>query len=108
MAQLTIQINGKPYVVGCDDGEEPRLRVLAETIDSKVRAADPGGGALGETRLMLMGALLLADEAATLTARLADAEGDIKRLRADLDRADARAVAALEAAAAKIEAMASR
>ena len=108
MAQLTIQINGKPYMVGCDDGDEPRLRALAATIDAKARAADPGGGGLGETRLMLMGALLLADEAATLTARLADAEGDIKRLRADLDRADARAVAALEAAAAKIESMASR
>jgi cell division protein ZapA len=108
MGQLTIQVNGKPYIVGCDDGDEPRLRALAQTIDSKVRASDPGGGALGETRLMLMGALVLADEAATLAARLAEAEADIKRLRADLDRADSRAVAALEAAAAKIEAMASR
>jgi cell division protein ZapA len=108
LAQVTISINAKPYVVGCDDGEEARLKALAATIDAKVRSADPGGGAAGETRLMLMGALMLADEAATCASRLATAEAEIARLRADLDRADDHAVAALEAAAAKIEAMAAR
>ncbi len=108
MAQVTIQVNAKPYVVGCDEGEEARVKALAAAVDARVRSADPGGGQLGETRLMLMGALILADEAEAAVMRLAAAEAEIARLRADLDRADDHAVAALEAAAAKIEAMAAR
>jgi len=108
MPQLTIHVNGKPYIVGCDDGDEARLAALAATIDERVRAADDAGGAIGDTRLMLMGALVLADEAATAGERLAKAEAEVARLRAELERADTRAVAALEAAAHKIEAMASR
>ncbi len=108
MAQLTIHVNGKPYIIGCDDGEEERVKALAAALDAKVRAADPGGGALGDTRLMLMGALVLADEAATAAERLAALEAEVAALRADLETADSRAVAALEAAAARIEAMAAR
>jgi len=108
MAQLTIHVNGKPYTVGCDDGEEARVLALAATLDARVRAADPGGGGLGDTRLMLMGGLVLADEAANTAARLASLEAEVAALRAELETADARAVAALEAAAARIEAMAAR
>ncbi len=108
MPQVTIHINARPYVVGCDDGEEARLMTLAADLDAKVRAADPGGGQLGETRLMLMGALIMADQAAGAAERATAAEAEAERLRAELARAEGRAVAALEAAALRIEAMASR
>jgi cell division protein ZapA len=108
MAQVTVHIHGKPYILGCEDGEEDRLRALASNIDAKVRAVDPGGGALGETRLMLMGALILADEASAATERLVAAEQEVARLHAQLAQADSRAVAAIEAAAKQIEAIASR
>ena len=29
MAQITIDINGKPYVVGCEDGQEAHLTEIA-------------------------------------------------------------------------------
>jgi cell division protein ZapA len=108
MGQLTIHVNGKPYLVGCEDGEETRLAGLAAEFDARVRALGDTGGALGETRLILMGALVLADEAAAGAERLAAAEAEAQRLRAQLDIADARAVAALEAAAKKIESLAAR
>ncbi len=107
MGQLTIHINGKPYLVGCEDGEEKRLVALAAEFDAKVRSLG-AGAALGETRLMLMGALLLADEAVGMSERLAAAEAEIARLRAQLEAADSRAVAAVEAAARKIESLAAR
>jgi len=107
MGQLTIYINGKPYLVGCEDGEEKRLEALAAEFDAKVRSLG-AGTALGETRLMLMGALLLADEAVAMTERLAGAEAEIARLRAQLESADSRAIAAIEAAARKIEGLATR
>jgi cell division protein ZapA len=108
MSQLTIHVNGKPYVVGCDDGQEAHLRALAATLSDKVADLAAGAGQLGETRLMLLGALVLADELAEARARAAAAEAQAARLRDDLAKADSRAVAVLEALAAKIESMASR
>ena len=107
MGQLTIHINGKTYLVGCEDGEERRLAALAEGFDAKVRGLE-AGSSLGETRLMLMGALVLADEAVVMAERLAAAEAEAAGLRAQLQVADSRAVTALEAAAKRIEALAAR
>jgi cell division protein ZapA len=106
MAQMTIHVNAKPYVVGCEDGEEAHLRALAALLDAKVRDAAAGAGQLGETRIMLLGALVLADELSDAEKKLAAAEGKIAVLEDEHRRAEARAVAALEAAAHKLEAMA--
>jgi cell division protein ZapA len=103
VGQLTVNINGKPYLLGCEDGEEERLRALAAMLDERVQSAGAGAGTLGETRLMLMGALMLADEGEKLQVRVNAAEAEAARLRALLDIADSRAVQVLEAAAKKIE-----
>lgn len=108
MAQLTVQVNGKPYIVGCEDGEEAHLKALAALIDAKVREAAPGAGQLGETRLMLLGALMLADELSEANTRLSTTGAEVAALLAERASAEAKAVAALEAAAVKIEAMATR
>ncbi len=108
MSQLTIHVNGKPYVVGCEDGQEAHLRCLAETLSDKVAELAPGAGQLGETRLMLLGALVLADELGEVRARAVAAEAEIARLRDDLAKADARAIATLEAVAARLETLAAR
>ena len=106
MAQLTIEVNGRPYVVGCEDGQENRLKILAGLIDAQVRQVGQEVGQLGETRLMLMGALLLADDLTDTKARLAAAETEIAKVTGLLGHAEEAAVAALEAAAEKIEAIA--
>lgn len=108
MAQVTIHINGKAYLVGCEDGEEERLKALATTLDEKVRGLGIGDAALGETRLMLMGALVLADEARDMAARMAAAEAEVATLKAQIDASEGRAAQALEAAAKKIEGLAAR
>ncbi|MEO7026334.1 MAG: cell division protein ZapA [Caulobacteraceae bacterium] len=108
MSQLTIHVNHKPYVVGCEDGEEPRLKALAAAVDEKVRDLAAGAGQAGETRLMLLGALMLADELEAANRRLAGVDADIARLEERLAGADERAVAALEAAAARIESLVAR
>ena len=105
MAQLNIAINGKIYAVGCEDGQEQHLRNLAATIDKQVRLVAQDVGPLGETRLMLMGALLVADDLTAVSARLAAAEAELARLRDAYEQVEARAVAALDAAAERIEAI---
>lgn len=106
MAQVTVEINGKPYTVGCEDGQEAHLRALAAVFDRQVRVVAQEVGALGDTRLMLMGALLLSDELEEARARLAHAQKDLARVQSDYARAEARAVVALDAASKRIEALA--
>jgi cell division protein ZapA len=108
VAQVIVQINGKPYGVGCEDGQESHVRALAAVIDAKVGEVAHEAGALGETRLMLLGALMLADEVSQLRNGLAAANARVAHLETETDAAEARAIAALEAAAQKLEAMASR
>ena len=106
MAQVTVEVNGRPYAVGCEDGQEHHLTELAKMFDQQVRHVSEDMGQLGDTRLFLMGALLLADELADARARLAAVQAEAGRAQADRSRIEGRAVAALESAAAKIEKLA--
>ncbi len=62
MPQLSISINGRTYQVACDDGEEEHLTAVAEYVDKHVTELAESVGNVGETRLLLMAALLIADE----------------------------------------------
>lgn len=106
MAQLTIEVNGRPYLVGCEDGQEPQLRELARVFDSYVRPLSGQVGQLGETRLFLMGALLMADELQEAKSRLAQTQAELTRLRTERDMLENKAAAALDAAARRVEALA--
>ena len=81
MAQISVEVNGRPYAVGCEDGQEPHLMELAKMFDHQVRQVSQDMGQLGDTRLFLMGALLLADELADARSRL----GELHRLPAQHD-----------------------
>jgi cell division protein ZapA len=107
MAQISIEVNGRPYAVGCEDGQEQHLLELAKLFDHQVRQVSQDMGQLGDTRLFLMGALLLADELADARSRVAALQVEISRAQADRGRIETRAVAALEAAAKRIEKLSS-
>ncbi|MBF0665403.1 MAG: cell division protein ZapA [Brevundimonas sp.] len=62
MATVTVEINGRPYAVGCADGQEERVRILARQFDGHVRQVAGEVGHVGDIRLFLMAGLLLADE----------------------------------------------
>ena len=62
MATVTVDINGRPYAVGCADGQEERVRILARQFDAHVRQVSRDVGHVGDIRLFLMAALVLADE----------------------------------------------
>ncbi len=106
MAQISVDVNGRPYAVGCEDGQEAHLMELARMFDHQVRQVSQDMGQLGDTRLFLMGALLLADELADARARLAQAQSELSRVQTDRGRIETRAVQALETAAKRIEKLA--
>ena len=103
MAQVTIEVNGRPYTVGCEDGQEGHLLELTRMFDRLVRQVSADMGQLGETRLFLMAALLLADEMSDTRARMTAIQAEIARLQSDNARIEARAAAALERAAERVE-----
>jgi cell division protein ZapA len=62
MAQVSLQINGYAYILGCADGEEPHLFALAADLDRRLQEIKASTGPGGEARLLLMAALMLSDE----------------------------------------------
>ena len=62
MATVTVEVNGRSYAVGCADGQEERVVALARQFDQHVRSVADSVGQVGDLRLFLMAALLLADE----------------------------------------------
>ena len=98
MAQVSISINGKSYLLGCEDGGEAQLRALAGLVDERVRRVAADAAPLGETRLILIAALMLAEE-------VSDAKVQVARLQTAHDSLETQAEEALNAAAARIEAM---
>jgi cell division protein ZapA len=108
MAEVSVRVNGRAYPVGCEDGQEQHVRALAEIFDEIVAQVARDVGQLGETRLFLLGALLMADELAEARGRLEAAGIELDQAEAARGQAESRAVAALESAARQIEALAAK
>jgi cell division protein ZapA len=106
VGRVTLEINGRPYVVGCEDGGEAHVRALAARIDETARQMAPEAGAPGEARLILMAALVIADQLVEAEAAIRAAEARAIDFEETLDRLASRAVAALDAAANRLEEMA--
>jgi cell division protein ZapA len=74
MAQVTLRINGYAYMVGCQDGEEQHLTAMANEVEQRINAVKAGAGQSGEARMLVMAALMMADDLFELRKRLADSE----------------------------------
>ena len=67
MAILDIQIHGRTHQIACDDGQETHVRALAAEIDEQVHHfAESMNGKATEQTLLLLTALMLADESREL------------------------------------------
>ena len=62
MGQITISVHDQKYTLACRDGEEERLKSLADYVSGKAKTLAANLGQVGESRLLLMSALLIADE----------------------------------------------
>ena len=78
MGQVVVKINSRDFSLNCDDGQEPRIRRLAQYVDSKVAEFVKTNGQVGEARLILLAAILIADE-------LSDANEALQRERTKTD-----------------------
>ena len=98
MGQVSVTFNDRIYRLVCDDGEEDRLVELATHVKAKMAQLTDEIGNAGHERLMLMAALLIADE-------LWDARAEIAALTAIKDApsaADPEPVRRLKSLASKL------
>lgn len=80
MAEVVITINRRDYRINCDEGQEDRLRRLAQYIDDQIAELIEGVGNVGDVRLFVMASLVIAD-------KLFDAIAETERLRAQVAQA---------------------
>lgn len=113
MPQVNVTIAGKAYRMACGEGEEPHLEELARFYDSKIDEMRQAFGEIGDMRLHVMAALMVADEMTEMRKRIASLEQQLAALQGDAGSADQRAgeleekaAAALVAAAERIEGIA--
>jgi cell division protein ZapA len=70
MAQVTLRINGYAYTLGCKDGEERHLEAMGEEVGRRIDGVRLAAGPSGEARMLMMAALLMADDIFEMRGRL--------------------------------------
>lgn len=107
---VSVTINGRQYRMACEPGQEPQLLGLAENLEMRIQSLRGRFGEIGDARLTVMAALMMADELLDAHGRIAALQQEVEALRNDraasLDRTVTtnRAVAAaLNSAAERIE-----
>ena len=115
MPLVNVMVNGRAYTIACDEGEEDHLKDLATQVDEKAREVLNSVGQVGDARMMLMAALLIADEHHDMTAKLAagaqavtDSSGEKQTLHLRAEAAESAAADVLEGAAKRLEDIAAR
>jgi cell division protein ZapA len=110
MAQVSVTINGRVYRMACDDGQEDHLARLARDIDARIGQLRSAFGEIGDTRLAVMAAIMVADELSEARRRMRSIEHELDAVRdsrvAEVSRIEAseRAFAdAIAGAASRIE-----
>lgn len=115
MAQINVTVNGRGYSVACDDGEEGHLEDLARYLDKHVQTLADSIGQVGDTRLLLLAGLTVADELSEMLAKIDELTSEVEQLKMGRppaveksQKAEIVAAEVLESAARRIDDIARR
>ena len=81
MAQIVATIAGRQFRLACEDGQEDHLQSLAKDIDQRIISLRRKFGEIGDTRLTVMAALMLADEMNEAMQKVRRLEEDVAALQ---------------------------
>lgn len=81
MAEVTLTINGRSFGISCDDGQEQRVLNLGHYVDSRIKDISRAGGAANESHLLVLTALMLADEVHDLRDNVSELGGEVQATR---------------------------
>ena len=115
MPLVNVMVNGRAYTIACDEGEEAHLKELTAHVDEKAREVLASVGQVGDARMLLMAALLIADEHHDLATKLTagreavrDSSEETQRLHLKAEQVESQAADMLEKAAKRLEDIAAR
>lgn len=108
MAQVSVTINGRQYRMACDDGQEHHLGRLAHDLDRRIGNLRGTFGEIGDMRLTIMAALMLADELAEARGRMHRVDEELMNLQQARTTAADRTVATQTAIVAAFNSAAER
>ena len=94
MGSVNATIAGRQFRLACEDGQEAHLQALAADIDARIVELRNRFGEIGDTRLTVMAALMVADENTEIQRKLRRLEEEVTALQ------DARMVSSDRARAA--------
>ena len=75
MAHVELKINERKYQIACDDGQEEHLKKLGDFIERRVQGLVTSIGQVGDSRLLVMVSLLIADELSESHSELSTLRG---------------------------------
>lgn len=105
MPTVEVMLNGRRHAVQCGEGEEARVKRLASYVDRRITDLARGQMQAGDTRLLIMASIMVADE-------LSDAIDEIKRLQSVIEEksstSEQQAAAALTRVAQQLDAIAAQ
>ncbi len=91
MGQVSVTFNNQEHHLACKDGGEERLKMLADYIDQRAATLVDRMGPVGDLRLVLMTAIMIADELHDLNdgelPSNAEAEAEVKRMDVAMGKA---------------------
>ena len=88
MPQVTVQIGGRDYKMACGEGEEEHLLSLGRAVDERHARLKRQFGEVGDIRLSVMTAIMMADELNEAQRRHGELEAEIAALKAARQDAD--------------------
>jgi cell division protein ZapA len=62
MGEVTVTVNSRPYRMACEDGQEGHLKELGLELSQRVDELSKQVGQVGDAQLLVMAALITADE----------------------------------------------
>ncbi len=103
MADVNVTLNGRTYRLECDDGEEDHLVELSEMVQERHEKLQKKFGQVGDDRLLLMTALMVADELTEMEKKLEDSEARQASSKERVKSNEARVAGEIAAVADRIE-----
>ena len=115
MSHVNVTIHGRQFRMACEDGQEAHLQQLARDLDERIVGLRGQFGEIGDARLTVMAALMVADELSETVNRLKRIEAERSALQDARAADDMRTqtaqnamVAVFNAAAERIEGLAKK
>jgi len=108
MGQVVVKVNGREFPLSCADGQEPRIRRLAQYVDAKVGEFTRAIGQVGEARLLLLAAIVISDELSDANEALLQERSRNRAAATTAGEGEQAAAAGVRGMAERVEAIATR